>query len=77
MTHPTPIPPPAVPGFVAYDALQAVPDGLTAEQEIRAWALDIAARLAAVGKLALSADIEELLNFADDLAAYVRTGSRP
>lgn len=43
--HPTPIPPPAVPGLVGYDELQAVPDGLTAEQEIRADALAAAARL--------------------------------
>lgn len=77
MTHPTPIPPPAMPGFVAYDEPQPVPAGPTAEQEIRADALTAAARLAAVGKLALSADLEELLDFADDLAVYIRDGSRP
>lgn len=75
--HPTPIPPPAVPGFVAYDELQAVPDGLTAEQEIRARALDCAAYVIGDISGTVRGVAQHVIDMAEPLVGWIRDGSRP
>lgn len=47
--------------------------GLTTEQEIRAGALHAAVRLVAGGAIAYS-ESDDLLDVADDFAAYIRDG---